>query len=46
LTWADIDATAAYAHGRKAAEWLRTRQGRAGFVVWEDGTTTTVQPDD
>jgi FAD:protein FMN transferase len=42
LTWADIDATAAYAHGAPAAEWLRTRPGRSGFIVWPDGTTTTI----
>jgi thiamine biosynthesis lipoprotein len=42
LTWADIDATAAYAHGAQAADWLRTRPGRSAFVVWPDGTTTTV----
>ncbi len=28
LTWADIDATAAYAMGTDAAAWLRTRPGR------------------
>jgi thiamine biosynthesis lipoprotein len=44
LTWADIDATAAYAHGRAAARWLETRPGRSGLVVWEDGTTTPVEP--
>jgi thiamine biosynthesis lipoprotein len=44
LTWADIDATAAYAHGPDAARWLETRPGRSGLVVWADGTTTTVQP--
>jgi thiamine biosynthesis lipoprotein len=44
LTWADIDATAAYAHGEGAARWLETRPGRSGLVVWADGTTTTVQP--
>jgi len=44
LTWADIDATAAYAHGQDAARWLETRPGRSGLVVWADGTTTTVQP--
>ena len=44
LTWADIDATAAYAHGEDAARWLETRPGRSGLVVWADGTTTTVQP--
>ncbi|WP_245614016.1 FAD:protein FMN transferase [Actinokineospora inagensis] len=42
LTWADIDATAAYAHGPDAAEWLRTRVGRSGLVVWEDGSSTVV----
>ena len=44
LTWADIDATAAYAHGPDAARWLGTRRGRTGLVVWADGTTTTVEP--
>lgn len=44
LTWADIDATAAYARGRDAARWLETRRGRSGLVVWADGTTTTVEP--
>jgi FAD:protein FMN transferase len=43
LTWADIDATAAYAHGRDAARWLTTRPGRSGLVVWEDGSTTLVE---
>jgi len=40
LTWADIDATAAYAHGEDAARWLRTRPGRSALVVWADGSTT------
>jgi thiamine biosynthesis lipoprotein len=44
LTWADIDATAAYAAGPEAAHWLETRPGRSGFVVWGDGTTTVVEP--
>jgi FAD:protein FMN transferase len=26
LSWADIDATAAYVHGREAARWLQTRR--------------------
>ena len=39
LTWADIDATAAYAQGPAAADWLRTR-GRTALVVWPDGSTT------
>jgi FAD:protein FMN transferase len=43
LTWADIDATAAYAHGRDAARWLATRPGRSGLVVWADGSTTLVE---
>ncbi|GAA3169078.1 FAD:protein FMN transferase [Blastococcus jejuensis] len=42
LTWADIDATAAYAQGPDAAVWLGTRPGRTGLVVWADGSTTTV----
>lgn len=42
LTWADIDATAAYAQGPVAARWLRTRPGRRGLVVWQDGSTTLV----
>ena len=44
LTGADINATAAYVHGRDAARWLRTRPGRTGLVVREDGSTTIVQP--
>lgn len=42
LVWADIDATAAYAHGRGAADWLRTRTGRTGLVVWADGSAEVV----
>lgn len=41
LTWADVDATAAYALGAGAAGWLRTRSGRTGFVVLPDGSTVT-----
>jgi thiamine biosynthesis lipoprotein len=37
LTWADIDATAAFAQDRGALAWLRTRPGRRGLVVWSDG---------
>jgi len=37
LTWADLDATAAYAMGPDALTWLRARPGRRGVVVWEDG---------
>ena len=42
LTWADIDATAAYALGGEAADWLRARPGRTGLVVWADGAVETV----
>lgn len=42
LTWADIDATAAYALGPEAAAWLAGRPGRTGLVIWRDGTRTVV----
>ena len=42
LTAADIDATAAYAQGHRAAAWLRGRPGRSGLVVWADGTRTVI----
>ncbi|MET1075608.1 MAG: FAD:protein FMN transferase [Umezawaea sp.] len=42
LTWADIDATTAYAHDRDAASWLSGQPGRSGLVVWSDTTTTIV----
>ena len=38
LTWADIDATAAFAQGDAALPWLRTRPGRTGVVVGPDGS--------
>ena len=38
LTWADIDATAAFAMGEGALTWLRARPGRRGVVVWRDGS--------
>jgi thiamine biosynthesis lipoprotein len=44
LTWADLDATAAYALGREALSWLGTRSGRTGIVVWSDGRVQTVTP--
>lgn len=44
LTWADIDATAAFALGPRAATWLGRRVGRAGLVVAADGTITRVAP--
>jgi thiamine biosynthesis lipoprotein len=43
LTWADIDATAAYVQGRQAVRWLETRPARSALVVWADGRTTTIQ---
>ena len=44
LTWADIDATAAYAQGRRAAQWLRTRPITSALVVEADRVVTTVLP--
>ena len=47
LTWADIEATAAFAHGEGALRWLESRPGRRGVLVWADGTVHTydTQPD-
>lgn len=42
LTWADIDATAAYALDAEAAHWLRNRPGRTGLVVWRDGSVEQI----
>jgi len=42
LTCADIDATTAFALGRDAARWLRTRPRRTGLVVWADGRAEPV----
>lgn len=42
LTWADLDATAAYAIGAEAAAWLRDRPGRTGLVVWRDGSVEQI----
>ncbi|MFF0817569.1 FAD:protein FMN transferase [Rhodococcus sp. NPDC003318] len=41
LTWADIDATAAYARGADAARWLSSRPDPNFLVVWADGSTAT-----
>ncbi|NUR09578.1 MAG: FAD:protein FMN transferase [Nocardioidaceae bacterium] len=41
LTWADIDATAAFAHGADALHWLRGRPNRSAVVVWGDGSVDT-----
>ena len=37
LTWADLDATAAFALGADGPAWLRARPGRTGVVVHADG---------
>ncbi|HYN71440.1 MAG TPA: FAD:protein FMN transferase [Nakamurella sp.] len=42
LTWADIDATAAYARGVDAAAWLSGRPGRTGLIVGPDRITTII----
>lgn len=39
LAWADIDATAAFALGGDALDWLRGRRRQSGLVVWADGST-------
>ena len=44
LTWADIDATAAYVQGGHAATWLRTRPIYGALVVSPNGTATRVHP--
>jgi thiamine biosynthesis lipoprotein len=42
LTWADLDATAAFALGEDAARWLAGRPGRCGLVVWADGRSEVI----
>jgi thiamine biosynthesis lipoprotein len=42
LTWADIDATSAYALDGDATTWLRARPRRTGLVVWRDGTVDQI----
>lgn len=44
LTWADIDATAAYARGADAAHWLTTRPVFSAVVVRPDGAVLRVLP--
>jgi thiamine biosynthesis lipoprotein len=44
LTWADIDATAAFAQDADALAWLRSRAPRRGLVVWADGSTDLFGP--
>ena len=42
LTWADIDATAAYVHGPDAAGWLQTRPIDSALIIWADGAVTRI----
>lgn len=42
LTWADIDATSAYALDDEAATWLRGRSGCTGLVVGQDGSVELI----
>jgi thiamine biosynthesis lipoprotein len=42
LTWADLDATSAYALDADAGTWLRSRPGRVGLVVWRDGSVDRI----
>jgi FAD:protein FMN transferase len=42
LLWADVYATAAFARGADAPDWLRTLRDHVALVVDRDGTTTTV----
>jgi thiamine biosynthesis lipoprotein len=43
LTWADIDATAAFALGVDGPGWLRER-GRTAVIVWADGRSEVLAP--
>jgi thiamine biosynthesis lipoprotein len=43
LVWVDIDATAAFALGAEAEQWLRSR-GRTALVVWADGRRSLTEP--
>lgn len=42
LTWADIDATAAYALDDEAIRWLRGRPHHTAIVVWAEGSIEQV----
>jgi thiamine biosynthesis lipoprotein len=41
LTWADVDATAAFVRGPEAAAWVATLPGRAAVLVGRDGIVRT-----
>ena len=43
LTRADIEATSAFALGRRAHEWLSARPAHSGLVVWSDASVATFQ---
>lgn len=45
LTWADIDATAAYISGPDAARWLQTRPIDSALIIWADGRATRITKD-
>ncbi len=45
LTWADIDATAAYAQGVQASTWLRARPIHSALIVTSTGQSIRVVPD-
>jgi thiamine biosynthesis lipoprotein len=48
LTWADIDATAAFVQAGNAVTWLESRPITSALVVWTDGGTSivgTTRPD-
>jgi thiamine biosynthesis lipoprotein len=42
LTWADIDATTAYALDAEATTWLQGRPDRVGLVVWRNGAVERI----
>ena len=42
LTWADIDATAAYVQGRDSVRWLAGRPIHSALVVWADGSAKRI----
>jgi thiamine biosynthesis lipoprotein len=42
LSWADIDATAAYVSGPDAAQWLQTRPIDCALIIWADGAATRI----
>lgn len=44
LTWADVHATAAFAAGDEAEDYLAGATGHLSFVVRPDGTTATITP--